>query len=301
MNNSFFLRRLVINAQEQTTMSSKIYFRQNGKRNINWWLARLVSNSLLSLPTNIQLKLSKKLLLKPVRRKLAEVPQKMTSERVNFEDGSLAVYRLGHGPKVLLSHGWSGAAYQLFPLMQRIAAAGYQAVAYDQIGHGQSSGEQANLFLFIKAKLAMVEKLENEGEIKAVISHSMGGVAALTAIKKPYPLLLIAPVFKLQQSMFEKVRDSGIKTRLLENILFDLERQYDMEFFNNNPEKNAANYSGRIYIVHDKNDPFTPLADSRIVSSKNKHVALKETVNLGHGRIIGSEDTWLAFQQLTAH
>ncbi len=280
-------------------MSSKIYFKQNGKRNFTWWMARILSTSLLSLPTKTQLKISKKLLLKPVRRKIAALPEAMTSERINTEDGILAVYRLGEGPKVLLSHGWSGSASQLFPLMQRIATAGFQAVAFDQIGHGESSGQQANLFLFIRAKQAMIEKLEAEGEVKAVISHSMGGVAALTALKKPYPLLLIAPVFKLQQSMFEKVAESGIKTRLLENILFDLERQYDMEFFNNNPEKNAADYSGKIHIVHDRNDPFTPLSDSQIVSDKNQHVTLKATNNLGHGRIIGSEDTWKAFRQLT--
>jgi serine aminopeptidase S33 family len=280
-------------------MSSKIYFKQNGKRNFSWWLARAMSNTLLSLPNKTQLMLSKKLLLKPVRRKLSPLPEGINSEQFSFKDGILAIYRIGTGPKVLLSHGWSGAASQLFPLMQRIAAAGYEAVAYDQIGHGQSSGQQGNLFLFIRAKQAMIEKLEAEGEVKAVISHSMGGVAALTALKKPYPLLLIAPVFKLQQSMFEKVAESGIKTRLLENILFDLERQYDMEFFNNNPEKNAADYTGKIHIVHDRNDPFTPLSDSQTVSDQNQHVALKATNNLGHGRIIGSDDTWNAFQQLT--
>lgn len=280
-------------------MSSNIYFKQNGKRSMAWWIARIMSTGLLSLPKSIQLKLSQKILLKPVRRKLTALPDGMTYERVNFKDGTLAVYRLGKGPKILLSHGWSGAASQLFTLMQRIAATGYQAVAYDQIGHGQSSGQQGHLFLFIRAKQAMIEKLETEGEIKAVISHSMGGVAALTALKKPYPLLLIAPVFKLQQSMFKKVAESGVKTRLLENILFDLEQQYGMEFFNNNPEKNAADYLGKIHIVHDQNDPFTPLSDSQTVSQQNQHVTLKATSNLGHGRIIGSDDTWMAFQKLT--
>jgi len=281
-------------------MSSKIYFEQNGKRGIAWWIARSMSNGLLALPQSLQLRLSKKLLLKPVRRNISSLPSDMKKEQFEFSDGTLAVYRQGSGPRILLSHGWSGAASQLFPLMNKIARAGYQAVAYDQIGHGNSSGAQSNLFLFIKAKQAMVEMLEKEQTIAAVISHSMGGVAALTALKKPYPLLLIAPVFRLQQSMFEKVGESGIATRLLENILFDLERQYDMEFFNNNAVENAANYSGKIQIVHDHKDPFTPLSDSESVSQNHSHIELKATENLGHGRIIGSDDTWQAFTQMMA-
>lgn len=279
-------------------MSSKIYFKQNGKRGAAWWLARLISNALLALPKTTQLKLSKNLLLKPVRRKMAVLPPGMENKQFTYEDGSLAVYRMGEGPIVLLSHGWSGAASQLFPLMERVAKAGYQAVAYDQIGHGGSSGQQSNLFLFIRAKQAMVEMLENDHKISAVISHSMGAVAALTALKKPYPLLLIAPVFKLQQSMFEKVEESGIRTKLLENILFDLETQYDMEFFNNNPTENAASYSGKIQIVHDQKDPFTELSDSQEASRGHSHIKLKATDNLGHGRIIDSDETWQAFNQM---
>ncbi len=282
-------------------MSSKIYFKQNGKRNLTWWTARCLSNLVLCLPKRTQLHVSKKLLLKPVRRPAMEMPSGMQLEHISFQHHSLAVYRLGHGPKVLLSHGWSGAAAQLFPLMQRIAKAGFQAIAFDQVGHGLSSGQQSNLFLFIQAKQFMIDLLEKEDEIKAIVSHSIGGVAALTALAKPYPLLLIAPVFKLQQSMFERVELSGIKTKLLENILFDLEQQYDMSFFKNNPSLNAANYSGNIQIVHDRNDPFTSVEDSMAVSKGNEHIKLNTTQNLGHGKIISSEDTWAAFQQLTGN
>ena len=281
-------------------MSSKIYFSNSNskKRNLIWWLTRAITSAILLLPNNTSLKLSKKLLLKPVRRKAPELPKNMQLEHISIKDGRLAVYKIGTGPVVLLSHGWSGSASQLFPLMQKLADSGYQAIAFDQIAHGLSSGKQGNLFLFIKAKLAMLERLEQENTVAAVISHSMGGAAALSALNNRHPMLLIAPVFKLKESMFERIDQSGVASQLLVNILKDLEKQHNMEFFSNNPSLNAAEYKGKIHIVHDQNDRFTSIKDSREVSCQNAHISLKETKSLGHGRVISSDEVWQAFGQM---
>ncbi|MBB1440047.1 alpha/beta fold hydrolase [Shewanella sp. SG41-4] len=191
-------------------MSSKIYFNENNRRNFSWWLARGITNSILTLPRVISVKAGKKMLLRPVRNKSISIPQNMTLQTVKTIEGDIQTYIIGTGPIILLSHGWSGSASQFFPLMARIAEAGYQAVAYDQIAHGNSSGDLSNLFLFMKIKLAMIAWLEREQPIAAVVTHSMGAYASLAALTSPYPILLIAPVFKLFESMIERVKQSGM-------------------------------------------------------------------------------------------
>lgn len=279
-------------------MSSKIYFNENNHRNFSWWLARGITNSILTLPRAISLKVGKKMLLQPVRKKSTSIPENMTVHTVKTAEGEVQTYKIGTGPIILLSHGWSGSASQFFPLMARIAEAGYQAVAYDQIAHGNSSGVQSNLFLFIKIKQAMVAWLEREQPIAAIVTHSMGAYASLAALTSPYPILLISPVFKLIESMFERVEQSGMARQLLINVVQDLEQEHQMEFINRNINIHIANYLGKIHIIHDEVDQFALLKDSKAVADEHSHVMLTTTKNLGHGRIISSEDTWVAFNRM---
>ena len=287
-------------------MSSKIYFTGHNGKTFIWWITRAITNLILIMPRRFSLSLSKKLLLTPVRRRSKSLPTNMTVEDLDIGEGNIAVYRLGNGPVVILSHGWSGSASQLFPLMKKIADAGFQAVAFDQIAHGQSSGKEANLFLFIKSKKAVIELVEKQHSIKAVIAHSMGSPALLRALRqdtndKTYPLLLIAPVLKLLDSMFDRVEKSGVSTKMLTNVLQSLEEQHKMKIFGTNSINDIAEYQGKVYIVHDEDDQFTSLKDSQKVAELYPHVKLTATKKLGHGRVISSDETWQTFTQMVAN
>ena len=66
----------------------------------------------------------------------------LTAHRFRVALGSeeRAVWDWGEGPTVLLVHGWNGAAAQLAGYVQPLVDAGYHVVAFDQPGHGHSSG-----------------------------------------------------------------------------------------------------------------------------------------------------------------
>lgn len=279
-------------------MSNKIYFSNNNAKGLSWWLTRFLTSTILLLPKKTSLKVAKLLLLKPARRKVGELPSDMQQTKLATPDGDVTIYRMGTGPLVLLSHGWSGAANQLFELMRNIADSGFQAVAYDQVAHGSSSGDEANLFVFIKTQQQVIEFLEQEQPIEAVVAHSMGATAALNALTKPYPLLLIAPVFNFAQSLYEKVEQSGIPRRLLENVMQYLQTKYGMQFTDLDPKVHLAQYPGMVHIVHDRQDQFAPFTESEAMAMRHSKVNLTTTNNLGHGRIIRSEETWQVFQQM---
>ena len=279
-------------------MSNKIYFSDNNVKGLSWLLTRFLTSIILLLPKQTSLKIAKQLLLKPARRRVNDLPRDMQRKKLSTDDGNITIYRLGFGPQVLLSHGWSGAANQLFALMRNIADRGYQAVAYDQAAHGASSGDESNLFVFIKTQQRVIEFLEQERPIKAVIAHSMGATAALNALTKPYPLLLIAPVFNFAQSLYEKVEQSGVPRLMLENIMQYLEAKHAMQFENLDPKVHLAQYRGTVHIVHDQQDQFAPLVESKAMATLHPNVNLTVTNNLGHGRIIRSEETWQVFQRM---
>ena len=276
-------------------MNSKIYFSDNNDKNFTWWLTRIITHFLLIFPKHLRLKWTKQMLLQPKRHRTDFTPDGIGTEMLTTKEGDHRLYRLGEGPIILLNHGWAGSASQLFNLMEKIAAQGFQAVTFDHLAHGDSKGHEANLFLFIKSTQKVIEHLEQDNTIKGIVCHSMGSTAIFSAIDKPYPLLLIAPQFDFETAIFEKVEQSGMAVKLLTDLMRKLEAQHSMSLQQIDPKPLVANYPADIYIVHDQQDRLVPAATSQWLSENHEHVRLTVTEGLGHGRIIDSDETWENF------
>ena len=197
-----------------------------------------------------------------------------------------------------MSHGWSGSASQLFGLMRDIAAQGYRAIAIDHIGHGASAGKLANLFLFVRTLEFVIQHLEKNEKITALVAHSMGAPAILSAIKRTYPTLLIAPVFEFAKSLFSKVEESGLPRSLLLDMLDDLEARYGLNLSQCDPKKHIVKHASDTYIIHDHDDVYSPIEDSVSLAEKHEQIVLRKTRNLGHGRIISSDETMQLFEEM---
>ncbi len=85
----------------------------------------------------------------------------------------------GAGPTVLLLHAGGERRQVWEPVLGPLAAAGLRAVAYDQRGHGASSGSATSLPVFGEDVRAMVAR--ETGPI-VVVGASLGGLAALAAL-----------------------------------------------------------------------------------------------------------------------
>jgi 3-oxoadipate enol-lactonase len=110
--------------------------------------------------------------------------------RITVRGVELAVTSAGTGDRgrVLLLHGFAGAKEDFAEWLDPLAAEGWQAVAYDQRGHGQSAqpvGEDAfSLPIFRDDLLAVVDELGWDRFV--LLGHSMGGmVAQLVAVAAP--------------------------------------------------------------------------------------------------------------------
>ena len=99
--------------------------------------------------------------------------------RVALGDEELAVWDWGEGPTVLLVHGWNGSAAQMAGYVQPLVDAGYHVVAFDQPGHGQSSGSHVTLLDRAEAVRAVADRVQ---KVHAIVAHSLGATASLVAM-----------------------------------------------------------------------------------------------------------------------
>lgn len=109
---------------------------------------------------------------------------------------TLARTDVGDGPPVLLIHGWGSFKEAWFTVPERLARAGFRAVAVDLPGSGASAaGPRARHTAFAHADA--LEPLARGLAPVAVVGHSMGAQAALVlAVRRPElvpRLVLVAP------------------------------------------------------------------------------------------------------------
>lgn len=132
----------------------------------------------------------------PGRHRAPRVAEQLAdAERVDVATphGTVAAWRVGEGPAVLLVHGWRDSARLWDPLMAELRARGRAFVALDLPGHGFSEGERCLTAEVPDAVLAVAGAL---GPVDAAVAHSFatGGTALAVAEGLPAErLVLIAP------------------------------------------------------------------------------------------------------------
>jgi pimeloyl-ACP methyl ester carboxylesterase len=107
--------------------------------------------------------------------------------RVDLPDGAtIHTETIGHGPTIVMVHGLTASRHDWGPTAPALVDAGFQAVAVDQRGHGDSTAGTAG---FGSSQLAqdlafVFEALDLHA--RCLVGHSMGGMAAMAfAVEAP--------------------------------------------------------------------------------------------------------------------
>lgn len=198
----------------------------------------------------------------------------------------LRAWRWGHGPTVLLVHGWGGRGAQLGAHVPALLEAGYSVVSFDGPGHGVSSGRLSALPLFAEALLALQAQ---QGPVRAVIAHSMG--AGATALALQHGLRLDAAVFvgppRSPMDFFGAFAQAlGLSPRTQQGALQRLARRFGVH----PAELDTARLTERqrlpLLVLHDAADRDVPLAHGREIAERWPGAELVVTQGLGHRRIL---------------
>ncbi|MCC7055374.1 MAG: alpha/beta fold hydrolase [Gemmatimonadaceae bacterium] len=119
----------------------------------------------------------------PVER--AAMPKHMPPGAVHHDavgsEGRIAWWSWGQPdwPLVACVHGWGGRGTQWGPVAAALLAAQHRVVVLDAPAHGASDGDRASLPAY---RNALLRVLDAAGAPRALVGHSLGGLAVLAAI-----------------------------------------------------------------------------------------------------------------------
>ena len=115
------------------------------------------------------------------RPRVSRAMMEAEEHTIEVPTGTVAAWRLGVGPAILLVHGWEDDNALWGPLADQFTAIGRAVVAMDLPGHGFSTATDASPRGAGKAVREIAKAL---GPIDAVVGHSFGCTAAIVALAR---------------------------------------------------------------------------------------------------------------------
>ncbi|MFF2621978.1 alpha/beta fold hydrolase [Oerskovia jenensis] len=239
----------------------------------------------------------------PVRDADLDTHHAARRTRLDVRGNDLTAYEWGSGrDSVLVVHGWRGRASQLAPVVRELVAEGFRVVSFDAPAHGDSPGGRAD----IRDWVAATEALERRhGPFRAVVGHSLGALAALTAARtsvRTGRVAVVSGVGGPDAFLAEFAREF----RLDDATRTQLEARFHARL-GEDRHSVAARYDAvahplpgdtELLVVHDRGDRRMPDDDARRLH--DAHVprsAMVRTSGFGHTSVLSSD---VALDALTA-
>lgn len=195
----------------------------------------------------------------------------------------------GHGPTVLLVHGWNGRATQLGGFVEPLVARGFRVVAFDAFGHGKSPGGSMSLPEMASCIGRVADEL---GDVYGVIAHSMGGAATTIALADGLQIeraVFISPPADPRQfleifSAALAITDD-VRARLKERV----ERRVRVSMEDMRATQIAPSLQVPLLVIHDRNDKEVPVRSGQSIAEAWPDADLIITEGLGHQRILRAD------------
>ncbi|MGE5182918.1 MAG: alpha/beta hydrolase [Acidobacteriota bacterium] len=200
---------------------------------------------------------------------------------------TLAAWRWGRGPVVLLVHGWEGRGSQLGALVEPLVAAGMTVVAFDAPGHGDSP--EHRLYLTDLAD-CIADVAAAVGPLHGIVAHSFGAAGALLAqvrgglIAPRY--VMLAPNVLIDDAVRRFARVVGLDDRDRDALELRLAAHTGVAPAALSLDRLVAARDGSLLIVHDRADREVPFEHGARLAAAWPTSELIATEGLGHRRIL---------------
>ncbi len=209
--------------------------------------------------------------------------------RVELGGRTLHGYRWGDRshPPVLLVHGWSGRAGQLWAFVEPLVQRGRQVIAFDLTGHGSTPGRQASIVALADDVLQLGAQF---GPFEAVIAHSFGGPVTTLAMVAGLAVeraVFIAPPFDATDWVAAFARWMRFDGPLLEALRQRLEDRVGLAFSEVSAAQLVPELKTPLLVVHDTDDREVGFANGERLAATWPGAILHPTEGLGHQRILG--------------
>ena len=207
----------------------------------------------------------------------------------------LAAWQWGHGPTVLLVHGWEGRGSQLGAFVEPLVAAGMSVVAFDAPGHGDSP--EHRLYLTDLAD-CVADVVAAVGPLHAIVAHSFGAAAVLLAHARGNVSaarnVLISPNVLIDDAVRRFAHLVGLDDRdraALEQRLAD---QTGVGIADLALPRLAGHRDDALLVIHDRSDREVDFEHGARLAAAWPNAQLRETDGLGHRKILRDPDVLAA-------
>ncbi|MCU0621222.1 MAG: alpha/beta fold hydrolase [Gemmatimonadales bacterium] len=199
---------------------------------------------------------------------------------------TIAAWRWGTGPRVLLMHGWGSRASRFRHFVPPLLEAGFGVVALDGPGHGRTGGTRASLPQFAAALTAVVREVDG---VAGAIGHSLGGAALLFAMSRgvpPVPAVTISAPAEPAAYFDRFARHLHLPRSVRTRIQRSLEQRFRLAWRDLHMPDVVARHPAPLLVVHDVDDHDVPLTDGYALADAAPRGRLLETTGLGHRAIM---------------
>jgi pimeloyl-ACP methyl ester carboxylesterase len=190
--------------------------------------------------------------------------------------------------KLLLVHGWESRATQMYGLVPKLLALGYEVIGVDMPAHGHSTGQISHAEAFVQTVLLTQKQL---GAFDAVVGHSMGAGASSLALSRGLTtkkLVLISGPSSIENVLRSFSKFVGLNERATDKFLHHAgemvgKKPAEMDAINSKNDIDVATL-----IIHDHHDIEVPISESKRLIPKFINAELYTTKGLGHRKILKS-------------
>jgi pimeloyl-ACP methyl ester carboxylesterase len=221
----------------------------------------------------------------PRRRARPRIAPGLVDAEHRMVDG-IAAWRLGQGPAVLLVHGWEDDNSLWTPVIDQLSMIGRAVVALDLPGHGFSEGERAPLLAAAKAVAGVANAL---GPIDAVVAHSFGSPAVVTAIEEhglaPDRVVLIGSALHQRGQIIRLAERNYIPMEVVEQIFATYEDEVGKPVDWFDLRRAAPAMTAKALILHSMDDDACDWQGARELAEVWPGAELALTDGLGHRMI----------------
>ncbi|MGX1885222.1 alpha/beta hydrolase [Streptomyces sp. NPDC055287] len=210
------------------------------------------------------------------------------AKEVEVVDGGKVVHYLwGEGERrILLVHGWAGNAGHLTVLADALARAGCAVVVADLPGHGESEGAESSVIHFAKAVEAADKRF---GPFHAVVAHSLGAAATTYAMSRGVTLeraVFVNPISSYTSLWRRSGEVMQVSPEAIGLVRSRAEEWLGISFDSIEPAVAAQDFTSRLLVVHDENDPESAITDSEALVAAWGQAELMRVRDLGHTKVL---------------
>jgi pimeloyl-ACP methyl ester carboxylesterase len=200
--------------------------------------------------------------------------------------------RPGARSTALLVHGWEGSADDLTEFVPALSRQGFNVVAFDAPAHARASGTTTDVRQMAEAVAAVIAEMAAlELPVRAVVAHSLGAAAVTIALADGRAcidrLVMLAPAGEIALEV-EKIRAAlWLPAAALRALIARVEQRYGQPLQACSTAATAKRLPMPVLVIHDRDDPLTPLASAQALAAAIPRARLTITQGLGHRRILG--------------